>query len=92
MEGVPKLLESSNVESSMCPVPIVNMTCICKNEMGTFSGSSRSSLKTSWKWVAARTLGQFGPRARRCLSTPHNSPAPSVQQAAEETDVGAKQE
>jgi hypothetical protein len=67
----------SEVAARTCPLLEVNMTCIWRNVIGTASGSSRSSRNTSWKWVAARTLGQFGPRLRRCLRTPQNRPAPS---------------
>lgn len=77
-------LSSASVEESNDPLPSiivpsleVNITCMCRKEMGAVVGSSRSSRKTSWKCVAARTFGHSGPRSRRSLRTPQNKPAPS---------------
>lgn len=63
------------------PFALVKSTCMCRKAIGKDSASRRSWRKTSWKCVAARTFGQSFPRSMKCLRTPQNKPAPSVDQA-----------
>lgn len=78
--GIP--FSSSLIDPSVNDSPLLNvkMACMCRNVIGNDAASRRSVLKTSWKWVAARILGQDAPRSRRCFKTPQKRPAPSSYQ------------
>lgn len=74
------IMDSLESPSKLLPSLVQNMTCIWQNVTGMFWGFSNRSVKTSWKCVAARTLGHWGPLSSRCLRTPQNKPAPSGNQ------------